>query len=675
MKKLLTVTALFTVALFNACGGGSSNPGQGGNGGGQTPSLQSITVGPNAPVITAGGSQQFTATGHYSDSSTQDLTSQVTWSSSAPGVVTISAGGMATSVGPGNATITATKNAISGTATMTVNPAPINLTSIAVSPSTPSIPLGTLQQFVATGSYSDGSTKDISASVLWMSAVPSTASITNKGMVTANAVGSSDISATLGSISGKTTASVNTANVVSMKILPADSSIANGTKQQLAALVTFNDGSTLNVSTAQGVSWTSSDGGVATIGAGNGYAASVAPGTTMITASYGTASASTNLTVNNTTLQSLAVSPGNDLLAPGLTQKFSAIGTFSDGSTQNISSIVTWTSDNNGVATISNNIATVGIATAVGQGAAHIKATYNGGVNGSTVLNVSNATLQSVTVTPNPNPANLIATFEVLQFTATGNFSDGTTAPLTFAATWNSSDSTVANINSSGLATGAAGGSTNITAAFNGVTSAAVPLTVNGSPLVSLAVKCKNTQFAIGTSQPCTAEGTLADSTVRNMTPVVHWTSSDTSVATISNTSGLRGNISGVSAGDTTITAYLNGIVGTNPVSVTNAHLDSIDVTPASNNINLGGTQVFQALGHFDDGTSQNLASEPAYLVQLEGDDRPFVYDVIFVNWTSSDPKVAVINKAGVATSTGLGTASITATLAGASGTTDLTVQ
>src|SRR5262252_3886453 len=342
MKKLLTVTALFTVALFNACGGGSSNPGQGGNGGGQTPSLQSITVGPNAPVITAGGSQQFTATGHYSDSSTQDLTSQVTWSSSAPGVVTISAGGMATSVGPGNATITATKSAISGTATMTVNPAPINLTSIAVSPSTPSIPLGTLQQFVATGSYSDGSTKDISASVLWMSAVPSTASITNKGMVTANAVGSSDISATLGSISGKTTASVNTANVVSMKILPADSSIANGTKQQLAALVTFNDGSTLNVSTAQGVSWTSSDGGVATIGAGNGYAASVAPGTTMITASYGTASASTNLTVNNTTLQSLAVSPGNDLLAPGLTQKFSAIGTFSDGSTQNISSIVSW---------------------------------------------------------------------------------------------------------------------------------------------------------------------------------------------------------------------------------------------------------------------------------------------------------------------------------------------
>jgi hypothetical protein len=494
-------------------------------------------------------------------------------------------------------------------------------------------------------------------------------------MLTANGTGNADISATLGSISGKTTATVSIANVVSMKILPANSSIANGTKQQLAALVTFDDGSTLNVSTTPGVAWTSSDSAVVTIGGGNGFASSVAPGTTMITATFGTASASTNLTVNNTTLQSIAVSPGNDLLAPGLTQKFSAIGTFSDGSTQNISSIVSWGSDNNGVATISNNIATVGVATAVGQGAAHITATYNGGINGSTVLNVSNATLQSVTVTANQNPTNLIATFEVLQFTVTGNFSDGSTAPLTFAATWNSSDSAVANINSSGLATGVAGGTTNISATFNGVTSAAIPLTVNGSPLVSLSVKCKNTQFAVGTSQPCTAEGTLADATVRNMTPVVHWTSSDTGVATISNTSGLRGNISGVSAGGTTITAYLNGVVGSSPATVTNAHLDTIDVTPASNNISLGGTQAFQALGHFDDGTSQNLASEPAYLVQLEGDDRPFVYDVIFVSWTSSDPKVAIINKAGVATSTGLGTASITATLAGASGTTDLTVQ
>ena len=58
--------------------------------------LASITVTPANQSLTVGGTQQFTATGKYSDGSTQNLTSQVTWASSNTAAATINATGLAT---------------------------------------------------------------------------------------------------------------------------------------------------------------------------------------------------------------------------------------------------------------------------------------------------------------------------------------------------------------------------------------------------------------------------------------------------------------------------------------------------------------------------------------------------------------------------------------------------
>jgi hypothetical protein len=56
--------------------------GTGAGSGTGSPVLQSISVGPTSASISVGATQQFTATGHYSDGSTQTLASGVTWSSS-----------------------------------------------------------------------------------------------------------------------------------------------------------------------------------------------------------------------------------------------------------------------------------------------------------------------------------------------------------------------------------------------------------------------------------------------------------------------------------------------------------------------------------------------------------------------------------------------------------------
>ncbi|MBI5047637.1 MAG: DUF1566 domain-containing protein, partial [Deltaproteobacteria bacterium] len=120
-RGLLTVLFLILAISLTGCGSG----GGGGGGGTTTATLASIAVTPANPGITIGATQQFTATGTYSDSSTQNITASVTWSSSDTTKATINASGLATTVNVGSTTITATSGSISGSTTLTINP--INL--------------------------------------------------------------------------------------------------------------------------------------------------------------------------------------------------------------------------------------------------------------------------------------------------------------------------------------------------------------------------------------------------------------------------------------------------------------------------------------------------------------------------------------------------------------------
>lgn len=616
--------------------------------------LASIAVTPANPSLVLGRSQQFVATGSYSDGSTQNLSSQVTWSSSMTSVASIASGGLATSAGVGSTTIMATMGSVSGSSMLTVTAA--QLVSIAVAPGNASVPLGTLQQYTATGTYTDNSTQDLTGSVTWSSSTPATATITTSGLLTARGLGSSTLTATSGSISGSTDVTINTADVVSVTLQPADATIANGTNLQYNAIATFNDGSTLNVTFVSGVNWTSSVPTVATIGPASGLSVSKGVGSSMIGVSFGTFSDSTTLNVSSATIQSISVSPASPGIAPGTSQRFTATGTFSDGSTQNITTVANWQSSNPAAATVSNSPGNFGLATGVAQGMSTISASFTSPAGpsstGSSVLNVSNATLQSIAVTPTNA---VIAPSGAVQYTAIGSFSDGSTQNLNTVAAWTSSQTSVATINSTGSATGVSSGSSNITATLGSVSSTPVTLTVSSSPLVSIAVSCTIPQIAQGTSESCTAIGTFQDGTTQNLTQVVNWTSSSPAVVTVSNSTGSRGQVAGLLPGSTTLTAYMNGIVGTGNLAVSSAVLTSITVSPGNPSISLGAMQGFTAVGNFSDGTTQALTN--------------------FVTWTSSSPAVAIISPAGLATSASTGTTTISATLNAVTGTATLTVN
>jgi hypothetical protein len=171
--------------------------------------LMWIEVSPATRSIPGGATQQFTATGLYTDNSTQDLAAQVTWASSDGAVATVSnaagAQGLATAAASGSTTISAISGDITGHATLTVTD-PV-LVSIDVSPLAPGIMNGSTQQFTATGLYTDDSTQDLTAQVIWASSDGAVATVSNSvgsiGLATATAVGSTTVSATSGDVTGE----------------------------------------------------------------------------------------------------------------------------------------------------------------------------------------------------------------------------------------------------------------------------------------------------------------------------------------------------------------------------------------------------------------------------------------------------------------------------------------
>ena len=630
MKNFLALPAVALTLLLAGCGKSS-------------PALKSIQVSPASPSVAAGLTQQFRAMGTYSDSSTKDLTSTATWVSSSATVATIAAGGLSTSHAQGSSTITASQNGVTGTATLEVT-APV-LSSVAVTPANSTIPLGTLAQFTATGTLTDGSTEDLTGTATWSSSDSTVASIVAGGQATARALGGVTITATSGTVSGSTPLTVASASLVSLVISDGDVTIANNTSHQFTAIGIYNDGSRHGLTGH--VTWSSSQTGIATISV-SGHARGVSPGATTITATLNSVGASVNLDVTNATIAAIAVAPSSRTIPPLTRLSFTAVGTFSDASTQDLTADVDWASSNPPAATISNQSGTLGIATGVGAGMTSISAAF-GGVNGSAPLTVSPATLNSIAVTP---AVAGLASGTTLVLSARGTFSDGTTQAIDTASTWTSSDNTIATVDTNGTVTGLTPGLVTITAALGGVSGSSDVAVESVTALQSTPALVTIVQ---STSGQFNATATLSDGTSQNVTGSVVWTSSAPSVAIMSSASGTKGDAIGISAGVSTITAALAGQVAAAQVTVTGATLDSIAITPVNPDIALGTSQKFKAVGAFSDGTAQNLTGQ--------------------VMWSSSDVSVAIIDASGSAASSGIGTTTISATMNGVSDTTTLTVH
>ena len=638
---------LLTLALV-ACGGGGGGSSQNNSSGGtglppSSATLSSLQVSPGNASVAPAATQQFTAMGKYSDGSSRDLTGSVVWSSSDTTVASISSHGMAAGVATGVVTITAASGSKTASAALVVTGATAGLASIAVTPAAASQPVNTSQQYTATGTYQDGSTRDLTAIVAWASSAPAVAKVDSKGVVTGVAAGTSTISATLGTISGSTTVAVKAPTISSITVTPDGLTLGIGIGEQYTATAIYSDGSTQDL--VSGVTWTSSDPSVASISA-SGLATTVAAGNATITATVGSASDTATLTVVAARLLSIAVTPAPVSLAKGTAQQFAATGTFDDGSTQLLTS-VNWSSSNSAVVSVD---AASGLATGVGTGSANVTAA-SGSVSGTAAVTVTGATLVSVAVTPTNST---MPSGTTKPMTATGTFSDSSTQDLTLSALWSSSNPQAATINGQGVVTSIANGATSITALVGSV-SGSTNLTVSPVKLVSLAISPANPRVQRHTTIQLSAVGTFSDGSTGTNLAGLTWTSSSPRNAS------MRGNglVFGKKSGNSTITVSSGGVKGTTTLTVGSGTLSSVAITPANPTVLVGAQQQFTATGAYSDGTHQDITSN--------------------VHWSSSHAAVATIanapSVAGLATTAGTGSTVIGANSGGITSSTTLTVQ
>ena len=438
--------------------------------------LTSITIDPVKPSLAKGTAQQLTATGNFSDGTTEDLTNTASWTSSDNGTAQVSdaqgSKGLVTGLGVGSASISATVGGVQGSTPVTVTAAVLN--SITVDPGVSSIAKGTSQQLTATGNFSDGTTEDLTGSVSWTSADSSIAVVSSAagsaGLVTGEGQGTTSINATRDGVQGSAELTVTAAVLTSITIDPINPSISNGTFVQLTATGNFSDGTTEDLTST--VSWTSANNGVAQVSSvtgSKGLVAGLSVGSAAISATTLGVHGTTTVTVTPAVLTSITIDPVNPSIADGTVVQLSAIGNFSDGTTEDLTAVAGWTSANNSVAEVDNAAGYKGLVTGLSVGSTSITATF-GGIQGATTVSVTSATLVSITVTP-ANPS--IAAGTSLRLAATANFSDGTTEDVTAVASWQSSAPSVAQVSNAprlkGLVIAKKMGTAVITAQYLGV--------------------------------------------------------------------------------------------------------------------------------------------------------------------------------------------------------------
>lgn len=422
----------------------------------------------------------MTAMANMSDGSSSIVTDTVSWSSDNEAVLSINGQGLALAVKPGTAKITATKGSYTGSVVLTVTDAVLQ--SLSISPAELSLPMGLTQTLSLTGTYSDGSSKQVTTGVTW-TVTDASISTVDAGVVTAKTKGGTSITASVGAVNANMTIAVTDAVLQSIAVTTlsgtqSSASVAAGLSQQLKAVGLYSDGSNQDLSSK--VRWTSSA-NIAAVTT-SGLATTTTQGSSTITATDANTSISGtfSLTVTQAVLTALAISPSEPAVAAGLNQLMTLTGTYTDGSTSSSLSNVVWTSSATGTATVATN----GLASGVAKGSTTLTAQV-GTLTKTVTFTVTDPIVTKLTIS---SVLDTVTNGASVVLSALAEFSNGVTQTVTDLVTWVvesvTGQATVAVANGGASLTGTGVGDVNVTASYLGVSSNVLRITV--TPLKSI---------------------------------------------------------------------------------------------------------------------------------------------------------------------------------------------
>ena len=526
--------------------------------------------------------------------------------------------------------------------------------SIAIQPASVELGIGEVVLLTAQATFSDGHTANISELVDWTSSGSGVARVNNhrgsKGRLTARATGQVSISVrdpVSGVSSGQSGGNaivVVLGRLTALHVDPADRRIEVGDSRNFHAIGTFSSGATRDLT--QIVSWISSDANIARVSddpSTRGRVTAVSPGVVTISVRSSTGLTSTDSSGDARVrvpaqLVSLRVLPATNEVPVGIRLSLDAEGTFNDGSTDEVTSDVSWTSSNPAVAQVSNEKGTVGEVTALADGvvvisvvesATGLSSTASGG---DAVVTVAGS-LVSIRITPLQED---IPTALTRSFSVQGVLSNGMTFNLSRRdVQWLSANPAIASISndpsSAGVLTGVSKGVTTISAVHvpTGVRAEQdATITVLGR-MIGIAVRPPQRELFSGQTDRFNAVALLDDGGESRLSRDIQWVSSNEGVASISNVSGQRGRVTANTRGECTVSVLHvpSGLSSSTSNGdgkvIVRGRVETLRIDPPTAFYMLGTEPRIRARAGFDDGSTDNIRSD--------------------VTWSSSDATVAIV--------------------------------
>ena len=549
---LAAVIAFVILGLGNTENQTSSTPGTVPSGTVSSTKVLTVEIAPQSPSITIGSTiQLITSLKDEGGKSVNSGIGDVQWESSNASVATVSSSGLVTGISVGSATLTVRfidnvgwKDAL-GTVMLRVSDQKVS--SVAINPQLINVGIGQSRQLLAVSKDANGDTIT-GLSIAWASSNVAVATVSSTGLVTGVSKGESTIIASVGGVSASGSVLVTDVSASSIEITPNKGTLSIGQSSQLSARLKDAQG---NIVAGRDVSWSSSDTAIVTV-SNAGMLTAISDGESTITASVEGVSGFATVTVSGAPVASISVSAQSASISVGQTQQLTASVSDAGGNILN-DRIMSWTTSNEASATVSN----AGLVTGIALGSSTITGTSEG-KSATVVVEVSVSPVSSVSVTPQSVK---LSAGQTQQLSETVTDKDGNVLSG-FVIIWSSTNSASVTVSNTGLITGIAPGSSSITATIEGKIATA-SVNVAKAAVSSIGLKPNLSVVRIDENQQVIA--TVKSTSGGELLGVrLNWSSSDSSIATVSTT----GVVTGKSVGTATIIVSFGGVTAQAKIEV-----------------------------------------------------------------------------------------------------------
>ncbi|MCU0624850.1 MAG: Ig-like domain-containing protein, partial [Gemmatimonadaceae bacterium] len=431
--------------------------------------------------------------------------------------------------------------------------------------------------------------------------------------------GTATITANIEGLSATVPLSVALAPVASVTLAPTSATIVAGGTVTLVPTVRDVRGRDV---VGRPMLWESLAPAVATVSP-SGVVTGVTPGSATVRLTVDGVVATAPITVTAIPVASVTLAPDSLTLDAGAAATLNATTRSSTGAVLT-GRAITWRSLDPTIATVTAGTGNAASVDALTAGVTRVIATSEGRADTVPVV-VLPPPVASVEVSPDTLGLTVGATGQLA-----GTLRDANGGLLTGRTTvWTSRLPAIATVSATGLVTAAATGESWVVLTSEGKRDSAL-VQVSPEPVATVTIVPGSASIAIGGTVSLTAVArNAAGSPLTGRTTL--WTSSNAAVATI----GAGGTVTGLAAGSTTITATVEGVSATALVSVANAPVASVDITPDSGVVVVG--QTLQLTGELRDAAGNVLTGRTT-------------------TWTSRTKTVATVRSTGLVTAVAPGT-------------------